>query len=70
MPTSLKSLELFTIVMPSGLLTPTRALQGMLHPQIFQSTIPKGLEGLEMVCMMWVDDLIISGSSQGEFCRT
>lgn len=32
----------------------------------FLSTMSKILEELEAVCIMWIDDLIIWGSSQGE----
>lgn len=33
--------------------------------RFFQSTVSNVLEGLEVVCMLWIDDLIILGSSQG-----
>lgn len=43
--------------MPQGILNATR---------VFQSTVSKVLEELEAVCMVWIDDLIIWGSLQGE----
>ena len=65
MPLGAESQELFTIILPSGLYTPTRVPQKMINATAyFQSTMAGVLEGLiNHVCMVWVDDLNIWGSS-------
>ena len=63
-----ESQELFTIVLPSGLYTPTRVPQGMLNATaFFQSTMANILSGLlDRTRMVWIDDLVVWGSTPGE----
>ena len=68
MPLAEEAQNLFSIVLPSGLYTPTRVPQGMLNATaFFQSTMAEILRGIYPErCMVWVDDLIIWGETQEE----
>eukprot|EP00903_Cladosiphon_okamuranus_P015275 g14116.t1 len=69
MPLAPASQEIFTIVGPGGLYTPTRVPQGVLNAtSYFQSTMTTLLEGLN--CMVWVDDVIYWGHSEDDLLDT
>ena len=58
MPLAQDAQELFTIVTPDGLYTPTRVPQGVLNATSFlQGHMSNILQGLP--CLVWVDDIVI-----------
>ena len=56
MPLAPEAQEVFTIVTPDGLFTPTRVPQGVLNAtSYFQGVMTDLLRGLD--CKVWVDDV-------------
>eukprot|EP00903_Cladosiphon_okamuranus_P017435 g16059.t1 len=69
MPLAPDSQEIFTIVGPGGLYTPTRVPQGVLNAtSYFQATMTELLDGLN--CMVWVDDVIYWGHDEDDLLNT
>eukprot|EP00903_Cladosiphon_okamuranus_P017345 g15980.t1 len=69
MPLAPESQEMFTIVGPGGLYTPTRVPQGVLNAtSYFQATMTELLDGLN--CMVWVDDVIFWGHDEDDLLYT
>ena len=68
MPLSPDAQESFTMVTTQSLYTPTRVPQGVLNATAyFQGVMHQVLEGLiNAVCLVWVDDVVIWGSSAVE----
>eukprot|EP00903_Cladosiphon_okamuranus_P006086 g5996.t1 len=69
MPLAPDSQEIFTIVGPGGLYTPTRVPQGVLNATSYsQATMTELLDGLN--CMVWVDDVIYWGHNEDDLLNT
>ena len=69
MPLAPESQEMFTIVGPGGLYTPTRVPQGVLNAtSYFQATMTELLAGLN--CMIWVGDVIFWGHDEDDLLHT
>ena len=68
MPLRRDAREMFTMVTPGGLFTPTRVPQGVLNATAyFQAVMRNVLDGLiDNVCLVWVDDIVIWGDTAEE----
>ena len=67
MPLAPEAQEVFTIVTPDGLFTPTRVPQGVLNAtSYFQGVMTDLLRGLD--CKVWVDDVSTSQRMKSLSC--
>ena len=69
MPLDPEAQEIFTMVGPGGLYSPTRAPQGVLNAtSYYQGTMTDVLHGLN--CLIWVDDIVYWGDTEEEMLNT